>query len=206
VEGAALCAERLQMGIDRDGCFAALTAVPADRLVALPEASDNRAGAYAEPVAAALGAEDVLPEGARVGLFGDNRIASLTERLLVRSGRRPVRTAEANSLDFALESSAALPNLEQAMVCLRPEGTLVVKSRPPGPVAWPLRLQVEKRLKVLAAGYGSFQRAVVLVSEHPELFKDLWSDPLTLEAWPELFARERSGQETRKAFLLPNPA
>jgi threonine dehydrogenase-like Zn-dependent dehydrogenase len=207
LEGPARCAQRRQLGVDLDGAFAEEVVVPADRLLAMPATLESRAAAYAEPVAAALGVENLVPPGACVGLFGGNRIASLNGRLLKHLGRVPCSGEEAKeeTLEWALEASASPATLERAMRALCLGGTLLVKSRPAATVAWPLRLQVEKELRVIGCGYGSFAQAVELLDQRPDLFCDLWEEPVPLRQWREVFARERAGDEGRKAFFCPDP-
>lgn len=204
LEGHARCAQRQQLGVHRHGAFASEIAVPGHRLLPCDDIED-RAAAYAEPVAAALGVHALVPEGAEVAVFGDNRIGELTGRLLEASGRRVVEATAESELSYAVEASADPRTIVRAMRALRPGGTLVVKSRPADHVLWPLRLQVEKELLVVGAGYGSFAQALDWLREKGHLFADLWEEPVPLARWPELFEHEQSGAEARKAFFLPEP-
>lgn len=197
-EGAALCAQRRFLGLDLDGAFAPEIVVPADRVLPVPESLPEQLVAFAEPVAAALGVTKALPSTAQIGLFGDNRLSALSQRLLTVLGHEVSSYNE--NLAYALESDPEF--IEDAMQALRPRGTLIAKSRPSTAVPWPLRLQVEKEITVVAAGYGRFERAVELLTSHPELLHDMAAPPRPLSQWKEAIAE---GEGPRKTFFLPEP-
>ena len=196
------CASRRFLGLDVDGAFAPEVVLPADRCFPVSEGMSDVAAAYAEPVAAALGVCALLPAEVEVGVLGGGRLAELARRLLIKAGHSVAEEPLENSLNWVLETSAA--TVERAMSVLRPGGTLVVKSRPASAVPWPLRLQVEKELRVVAAGYGSFRRAITLLQGHPQLFEDLWDEPRPLADWAEALEAETAGAERRKIFFRPD--
>lgn len=195
------CPQRQFLGLDRDGAFAEYLTVPADRCFPVGDL-DLRAAAYAEPVAAALGVtKTVMMNAPRAGVLGRNRIASLTERLLAHFRQQPLLESEQeNSYDALVESGG---RVEEAMRLLRPGGTLVLKSRPPGLWEWPTRLQVEKEITVQGVGYGSFTEALELLRTQPQLFQDLWEEPRPLQSWEAAFEESMAGREERKAFFRP---
>lgn len=197
-EGAALCAQRRFLGLDVDGAFAPEVVVPADRVLPVPDSLPDQLVAFAEPLAAALGVARALPPNAQIGLFGDNRLSTLSHRLLTLLGHDVSSYNE--NLAYALESDPEC--IEDAMHALRPRGTLIVKSRPSTAVPWPLKLQVEKEITVVAAGYGSFERAVELLISNPEIVQDLAAPPRPLSQWRDAIAQ---GEGPQKVFFLQEP-
>lgn len=195
------CPKRRFLGLDLDGSFAQYIAVPLDRCFEIG-GLDFQAAAYAEPVAAALGVKRTEALRAeRVGVLGENRIASLTSRLLKHLRGAPLcQNWEDDSLEVVVESGG---QVEEAMVALAPGGTLILKSRPPGHWPWPTRLQVEKEITVVGVGYGSFEEALVLLREQPQLFQDLWEAPRPLSQWQPAFEQAKAGAELKKMFFCP---
>lgn len=202
-----LCPERQFLGRDIDGCFAEFMAIPERCCVALPPQLSWQAGAYLEPLTAALGVlKTPVRKAARLGVLGDNRIAALTRLVLKEFGKcEPERvTDEAeNSFDLLIEAEATESSLNRAVHLLKPDGVLVLKSRPAGNVAWPLRLQVEKEITTIGVSYGSLQMATLFLNKHRDLFASLWSEPVPIDGWKEAFEAEQRGEEAQKVFFLP---
>lgn len=184
------------LGVTRHGAFAESIAVPAANVLVLPEI-DPRAGAYVEPIAAALAVPAALSAG-RVGVFGTNRFADLVAAVLRVEGFEVVR--EGDALDAVVETTGTAAELVQLCAALRPGGTLIVKSRTPEPVELPLAIIVDKQLVVRGVRYGSFARAVDLVSSNALQLETLFGETWPLAQWEAAFSRARDG-EARKLFL-----
>lgn len=206
--GAAKCPQRQFLGWQVDGAFATFLKVKESQCVALPSAVDFQAGAYFEPLLAALGVL-VAPwkQAVSPAILGDNRIASLTSIILrdyARCEHKQVVIGEASSdqFDLLIEMSATTESLAEAFRILKPGGVLVVKSRPAQGVEWPVRLQVEKEITALGASYGSPELALLILEKKKHLFTPLWNEPKPLHDWADHFAPEVSGEE-RKTFFLP---
>lgn len=204
-----LCPQRKFLGWQVDGCFAEFLVLPADRCFPLGEEIDFQAGAYFEPLTAALGVNRApLKQARTVAVMGGNRIAALTSLVLSECAQvehdllEPGKAHE-NSYDLVIESEATPEKISIALHSLRPNGVLVLKSRPPGPVDWPVRLQVEKELTVTAFSYGSPRLARLLLEKRPQLFRPLWQNPVPLSNWKAEFEREWAGMEDKKVFFQP---
>lgn len=204
-----LCPRRRFLGRDLDGCFAEFMAVPAHRCIALEETISFQAGAYLEPVVAALGVTRApLREAKNVALVGGNRIAGLTSLLLHEYSQlehKQIFLGEhyENEFDLVIETEATPATIEFALHCLRPDGVLVLKSRPSGPVEWPVRMQVEKEITVMAFSYGSLLLAKRLLAKKSEMFRGLWRTPVPLSEWKREFENGWAGLEDKKVFFLP---
>ena len=109
----------------------------------------------------------------------------------------------ANTFDLIVESEATEKSLHRALSLLKPDGVLVLKSRPAENVRWPLRLQVEKEITTIGVSYGSLKMATLLLSKNHTLFAPLWNEPTPIDDWSEAFEAELKGEEARKSFFLP---
>lgn len=198
------------LGLDRDGGFAEWLVVPEDAVATLPSGVSLRRGAYAEPVAAALGVlEAGLAPSMTGAVIGDGRIAELSARVLASAGfdrvaraRDPDALGE-GELDFVVETGLAaggLDTLDGLMRPLRPGGTLVLKSRPPRPVDLDVRAAVARRLTIRAVGYGRFGRALELLASGAVEVDDLFGDDFELADFERAFAAARA-DESRKQML-----
>lgn len=205
-----LCPQRKFLGWQVDGCFAEFLVVPADRCFPLSEDIDFPSGAYLEPLTAALGVNRApLKQARKVAVLGGNRIAGLTSIVLREYAQidhqviDPSDKIPDNSFDLIVESDATEHNILSAMRWLQPDGVLVLKSRPAGAVDWPVRLQVEKEITVMAFSYGSLRLARILLEKRSHLFRPLWREPVPLSDWEAEFERGRAGLEDKKVFFLP---
>jgi len=183
------------LGTTRHGAFAEQLVVPAANVLVLPEL-DPRAGAYVEPIAAALAVPAVLAPGARVGVAGDNRFAALVRRVLRAEGFAVAD--DGAPLDAGVETSATDDELAALCAALRPGGVLVLKSRTPVPVRLPIAAVVDKQLTIRGVTYGSFARAVELAGALE--LAPLFGEVFPLAGWQRAFARARA-DEGAKIFL-----
>lgn len=180
------------LGLDVDGAFAEAVCVPASTLVPVPESLEARAAAFVEPVAAALAVLAVpVPDGARVGLSGDDRIATLTRRVLALRGLVPGEPP----FDLLVHTTAeGLPDLST----LRLGGIVIVKSRPAGPVPVDLRAVTERRLLLVGVDHGAFDEAVALLADGTLQVDDLLGPVLPLSDFKHSF-----NESSTKMFLSP---
>ncbi len=207
------CPTRTMLGVEHDGAFAEFVVVPARCAFALPAGVDWPAAAYAEPVAAALA---VLNAGLRPEqrglLLGRNRFAALLERVLRAHGfghlTRYAPGADEgpappdDSQDFVVETEVPGRELDRMLAWLRPGGTLVLKSRLPGAVSFPVLPALLKQLTIRAVNYGPFPRALALLAEGRLDLRDLFGPAYPLEAFAEAFARD-AREESVKLFFDP---
>ncbi len=190
------------LGITHHGAFADFLIVPAQNVLVLPEI-DPRAGAYVEPIAAALAVPEALAgrKVGRVGVFGANRFADLIGEVLRLAGFAVEQITDASrDIDVGVETSGTTAELALLCEVLRPGGLLILRSRNPGAVPVPINLVVEKQLELRGVRYGSFERAVELVATGALELTPLFGDRVPLPDWADAFARARSG-EARKLFL-----
>lgn len=195
------------LGIDVAGAFAECVRLPAPAVVPVGEALGGRQAAYVEPVAAALA---VLKAGLslreQVLVLGAGRIAVLCARVLRAHGFEHVSQGDAAdapacAFDAVIETVPTAQGFAHALALVRPGGTVVLKSRPPAPVALDVRTAVSKELSFRAVEYGAFPEAVALLESRRIAVEDLLGDIYPLEAWADAFAVARG--ESAKTFLRP---
>lgn len=206
------CAAKLQLGVDLDGAFADYVSVPESSLFELPAEVDFQAGAFAEPVAAAMAVLDLdLPRCGPALVLGGGRIAELTLRVLRAGGYAEVELRDANQelptdhYLFCVETRACPTLIAQGLRCLAPGGTLVLKSRSREPVALDIGLCVKKRLRLLSAEYANITQALQWVAEGRLQVRDLFADPVPLEAFEAVLEQARRSEE-QKLFFQLDPA
>jgi L-iditol 2-dehydrogenase len=197
------------LGLDRDGAFAEQVRLPASAVHRLPDALGWLAGAFVEPIAAALAVLDAAPPLERQGLLlGRGRIARLTELILRDAGARQLERAERPidaepleaACDWAVETDGTSEGIAAALAALRPGGLLVLKSRPAAPLLVDTAQVVRRGLRLQGVGWAPFEQALSLAERLP--LEGLLGDVLPLERFEEAFARARSDKEP-KLFLAP---
>jgi len=199
----ARCGQPRWLGVDRDGGFADQVCVPASCVVGLPAGLSLLHGAYVEPVAAALGALAYVSPGAHVAVCGDGRIAELSTRVLDAHGAVVTRDALSDgAFDVVIEHGGATPAMLDA---LRPGGTLVLKSRAQRTIALDAGVMVARDLTVRGASHGSFTAAVDWLATRRIAIDDLLAPPRPLEAFAEVFAAARAGEQHKQMFAVAEP-
>jgi L-iditol 2-dehydrogenase len=206
------CLRRSMLGVDRDGAFAEAVVVPARCVYRLPDGVSFRAGAYAEPVAAALAVLNAGLHSEQSGLiYGRNRFALLVEQVLRAHGfdrvtihdpSDPGVRPEAHAFDFVIETFATPEALAEVVRAARPRGTVVLKSRQPWPVTIDVMQAIPKELTFRAVNYGRFERAIALLSEGRIGLDALLGPVYPLGAVTRAFEEAGRG-ESDKVFLAP---
>lgn len=206
------CPHHQFLGVGRHGAFAEYISVPAQVVHHLPDALSFREGAYTEPVCASLA---VLKAGIQPGqrglIYGDNRIAELTKRVLSTAGFPAVETQpidppvplETDAYDFVIETQPIAPAFDEIIRVLRPGGRIILKSRPPAPVAIDLAAAVRKEVIFESVSYGTFSESLDFLTHHD--LADLFGEVRPLEDFADVFADDDVG-ENLKSFLSPDPA
>lgn len=203
-----LCTSTRMLGVDLDGCFAELVVVPAESVFSVPEGTCPRVAAYSEPIAAALAVTRAgIQAGERGIIYGANRIATLTQRVLAATGYGdvPIHSECAPPLDpcsydFVIETIATTQSFSEIVEALRPRGRLVLKSRQHLPAGIDMIRTVRKELTLQAVNYGSFVQAVELATSGLLRLDDLLGDAFPLDEFERAF-EESTASEFRKIFF-----
>lgn len=123
------CIRASFLGVDLGGAFADHIVLPARSVRKMPSAVEFRHAAYTEPVAAALAVLNApLPKNGLGVILGHNRLALLTERILLHAEHTNVRRIavdEAEQLhgeaDFVIETAATSTALQPCFTWFAPE-------------------------------------------------------------------------------------
>lgn len=205
------CPHHEFLGVGRHGAFAEYMAVPAQVVHHLPQMLSFREGAYTEPVCASLAVlKAQIRPGDRGLVFGDNRIAELTRRVLrvagfpaIEKGRTdPSAPLESDAYDFVIETQPIEPAFDDIIRILRPGGRIILKSRPPAPVAIDLAAAVRKEVTFEAVSYATFAESLDFLTRHD--VADLFGEVHPLEDFATVLATDDVGEDLKR-FLAPDP-
>lgn len=182
------CQQRRVLGIlNWDGAFAEYILSPISLLHPVPDDVPDETAVFTEPVAAAYAAlRDLPPDaGERIVVFGDGRLGQLialafvaegydpllvgrhaakldiAERLGVRTTIKPPVGVE---FDVAVDATGRAEALSVILDCLRPRGTLILKTTTAHPGALDLSRIVVNELRVIGSRCGPFPRALTAFS------------------------------------------
>ena len=208
------CERRRVLGIrDHDGCFARFVAVPTENLHSIPDALDDRAAVFVEPLAAAFEIlEQVeLSAASEVAIVGDGRLAQLVAMVLVDRGCRvtmvgrharklaladsigarglPIDDVRARAFDCVVEATGAPSGLSLAQRLVRPRGTIVLKSTLHGTSEIALALLVVDEITVVGSRCGPFAPAIEALSSGRIDPRPLVDDVIDLADGVRAFAR-----------------
>ena len=184
------CENRSVLGIaNRDGVFAGYTTLPTANLHPVPEAVPDEMAVFTEPLAAAL---EILEQvhirpTDRILLVGAGRLGQLIAQVLALSGcdlrvvarharqrellgARGVRTIDEGDLqpgrwDLVVEATGSPAGFELARRCVRPRGTLVMKSTYHGNLTLNMSSIVVDEVTILGSRCGPFAPALRLLAQ-----------------------------------------
>lgn len=178
------CERRSVMGIlRREGCFAERVAVPIRNLHAIPDAVDDRAAAFTEPLAAAYEISTRIDvAGQKVAVLGDGKLGLLVAMALHERGaevtllgRHEHKLAiateagiaaslatelSAQSFPIVVEATGSPTGLSDALALTRPRGTLVLKSTFEGTPSVDTNRIIVDEITVLGSRCGPFATAL----------------------------------------------
>jgi threonine dehydrogenase-like Zn-dependent dehydrogenase len=209
------CERRGVLGIlGRDGAFAERVVVPVGNLHVVPDAVPDDAAVFVEPLAAAARIAEQVPvgPGTRAVVVGDGRLGLLVAQVLAADGasvtalgrhaeslailaRRGIATATdaaavPRGADLAVDATGSPSELRAALDCVRPQGTVVVKSTCAGDTPRDLdwnRVVVDE-VTIVGSRCGPFDRAIDLLVAGAVDVASLVSARYPLERGADAFA------------------
>jgi len=206
------CRARKVLGIaGQAGAFAEYFTLPEANLAAVPAAVKTEHAVFAEPVAAACEIHDQvkIPEGSRVGVFGDGKLGLLIAQVLALRGaevhvygrnvsklaiaakagiaahlnEEPLRA----SFRFTVEATGRAEGLKAAIAATRPRGTLIMKSTLHGEVSFDTAPVVVNEITLLGSRCGRIEPAMKLIGSGKLLLDDMITSVYELADGPEAF-------------------
>jgi alcohol dehydrogenase len=215
------CEHRDVLGIRaRHGTFAEYITLPPANLHPVPDAVTDRAAVFTEPVAAACRILEQVDIGAThaVAVLGDGRMGLLTAQVLLTTGARVVlfgrqapRLALARALgldaqpapsaplpprerfDIVVDFTGAVDGLQRALECVRPTGTVVLKTTAHGDATlatWPI---VVDEVTIVGSRCGPFLPALDLLASGRVRTEELIEGVFALDEFERAFAAAEGG-------------
>jgi threonine dehydrogenase-like Zn-dependent dehydrogenase len=210
------CPTRTVLGIrGRSGAFAEYLMLPASNLHHVPDAIDNEAAVFVEPVAAACQILEQLAvtPTTRVSVIGDGRLGNLTAQVMrtqtphvMLFGRHERKLSTARkvgidarsataphdpSFDVVIEATGRREGLAQAIDMVAARGTIVLKSTYHGANDTPLWPAVVKEVTIVGSRCGPFAPAIKLLASGAVRTAPLVFETFALDAHEEAFAAAR---------------
>ncbi|HWE40708.1 MAG TPA: alcohol dehydrogenase catalytic domain-containing protein [Isosphaeraceae bacterium] len=184
------CPNRTVLGIlNHDGAMAEWVCVPERNLHPIPDAIDDEAAVFIEPLAAAFRIAEQVPLGpdVRLAVVGDGKLGLLCARVarlcgskvtlvgkhahklaLAGEGVEPVLLDEAGSraksFDVVADCTGSPTGLPMALNLVRPCGTVVLKTTVAGTYNVDLAPIVIDEVRVVGSRCGPFPRAITALA------------------------------------------
>ncbi len=199
--------KNLMCGVDVDGAFAEYIKVPDCLIYKLPENLSAQYSAYVEPIAASSAVLNAKISKKQKGcIYGKNRIASLTLKILQLCGYSRVEIADEkydlpnNEYDYVIETVTSTQHINKIIDAVKPGGIIVLKSRAYNPVEIVINNLVKKNLRMIAVNYGDFNKAIEMLASGKLNLNDLIGDVYNLEDFEKAFIKAENGEE-KKIYL-----
>lgn len=201
------------LGVDVDGAFAEYVKVPASCVFPIPDSLSFKEAAYLEPICASMAVLKLSIKPSERGvILGENRIAALTKMLLDLHGFENIEIREvndslisfANTYDYVIETEANEQAIASAVSLVKPKGLVILKSRPPQSIPFPLHQIVKKEIKMEGAYYADFQKGIELLSKHQIDFSAFLGETYSLEDAVDILLGQKQVETHRKIFFEPS--
>lgn len=184
------CPNRTVLGIFRhDGAMAEAVCVPGRNVHVIPDAIDDEAAVFIEPLAAAFRIAEQIPLGpdVRMAVVGDGKLGLLCARVarlsaarvtlvgkhpqklaLAGEGVEPIHLDDAGTLarsfDVVADCTGSPTGLPTALSLVRPCGTIVLKTTVAGTYTADLAPIVIDEVRVVGSRCGPFPRAIAALA------------------------------------------
>lgn len=192
------------MGLHFDGALVEEIRIPEEKMFKLGPNTEPQVGAYAEPIAASL-ATSRLPLKGKGAIYGNNRIASLTQLILESRGISiPILDEndpmEEDTFDYLIETILRPGDGNKLCWAVKPHGTIVLKSRKAEEVSFPVGVIVLKDITLQGVSYGDWHSVIPWIEFNHSRIKPLLGKTFTFARAAEAFA-EASKAEANKVFI-----
>jgi threonine dehydrogenase-like Zn-dependent dehydrogenase len=185
------CPRRTVIGIvNRNGAFAEYIAVPRENTIVIPDELPECSAILIEPLAAAMEVLEQITIGKEqsVLLVGDGRLAQLIGRVLLSEGisltvagkhqskldllkRQGARTFlpdrfSPSPFDIVIEASGKPEGFVRALACVKPRGTIVLKSTYAGGFQFNPSSVVVNEISLVGSRCGKFSEAIGFLQKY----------------------------------------
>ncbi len=220
------CPNRSTLGIlTKDGCFAEYVTLPLSNLIEIPENVPDEQAVFVEPLAAGL---EILEQMhiqpcQKVMVLGDGKLGLLTALALNACGldvlivgkhqnkldiakNQGVKTQllsefeQAPKFDVVVEATGSITGFETSVNCVKPRGTLVLKSTIAASKELNLAPIVINEITILGSRCGRFAPAMRLIASGKIDFSQMISKIYPIEQAVEAFDANNA-KDTIKILL-----
>lgn len=220
------CPNRSTLGIlTKDGCFAEYLTLPLSNLIEIPEHVPDEQAVFVEPLAAGL---EILEQMhiqpcQKVMVLGDGKLGLLTALALNACGldvlivgkhqnkldiakNQGVKTQllsefeQAPKFDVVVEATGSITGFETSVSCVKPRGTLVLKSTIAASKELNLAPIVINEITILGSRCGRFEPAMRLIASGKIDFSQMISKIYPIEQAVEAFDANNA-KDTIKILL-----
>lgn len=220
------CPNRSTLGIlAKDGCFAEYVTLPLSNLIEIPENVPDEQAVFVEPLAAGL---EILEQMhiqpcQKVMVLGDGKLGLLTALALNACGldvlivgkhqnkldiakNQGVKTQllsefeQAPKFDVVVEATGSITGFETSVNCVKPRGTLVLKSTIAASKELNLAPIVINEITILGSRCGRFEPAMRLIASGKIDFSQMISKIYPIEQAIEAFDANNA-KDTIKILL-----
>lgn len=220
------CPTRSTLGIlAKDGCFAEYVTLPLSNLIEIPENVPDEQAVFVEPLAAGL---EILEQMhiqpcQKVMVLGDGKLGLLTALALNACGldvlivgkhqnkldiakNQGVKTQllsefeQAPKFDVVVEATGSITGFETSVSCVKPRGTLVLKSTIAASKELNLAPIVINEITILGSRCGRFEPAMRLIASGKIDFSQMISKIYPIEQAVEAFDANNA-KDTIKILL-----
>ncbi len=220
------CPNRSTLGIlAKDGCFAEYVTLPLSNLIEIPENVPDEQAVFVEPLAAGL---EILEQMhiqpcQKVMVLGDGKLGLLTALALNACGldvlivgkhqnkldiakNQGVKTQllsefeQAPKFDVVVEATGSITGFETSVSCVKPRGTLVLKSTIAASKELNLAPIVINEITILGSRCGRFEPAMRLIASGKIDFSQMISKIYPIEQAIEAFDANNA-KDTIKILL-----
>jgi threonine dehydrogenase-like Zn-dependent dehydrogenase len=219
------CPERSVLGImERQGVFAEYVCVPMQNLIQIPDEIPDSSAVFIEPLAAAL---EILEQVAisrekDVLLIGDGKLAQLIALAMKSTGcgltvigkhekklgllrQLQIESSfldnfQPGKYDVVIEASGNAQGLTRGLKCVKPRGTMVLKSTYAEGANWNPSSLVVDEVTLVGSRCGRFSEAIEFLQKYKPDLSRLIEREFTLDKALEAFEFS-SRQETLKVVL-----
>lgn len=220
------CPNRSTLGIlAKNGCFAEYVTLPLSNLIEIPENVPDEQAVFVEPLAAGL---EILEQMhiqpcQKVMVLGDGKLGLLTALALNACGldvlivgkhqnkldiakNQGVKTQllsefeQAPKFDVVVEATGSITGFETSVSCVKPRGTLVLKSTIAASKELNLAPIVINEITILGSRCGRFEPAMRLIASSKIDFSQMISKIYPIEQAVEAFDANNA-KDTIKILL-----
>ena len=219
------CPSRTTLGIrGRDGVFAEYTTLPASNLYVVPDSISDEEAIFTEPLAAAYEIQEqveikptytilVLGDG-KLGLLcalalnlsgAQVTLAGKHDKKLNIAGSQHIQTVniatdkpdKERKYDIVVEATGSVDGFETALRCIKPRGTIVLKSTTASSRKINLAPLVLDEITLIGSRCGPFKTAIEVLTQKRINVKPLISGLYTMENAQKAFEEARKTENLK---------